>query len=249
MLSLILTLALARPAQAQPTDSLSAGSVAGVPVRVIRVDLTNPRVHVSVQTANGCPRAAESFEALLSRSRPVVAVNGSYFSKETLAPIGDIVVKGRVVHQGMMGTALAITSDNHAIIRRVRWGHAEDWSEYETVLGCGPALVLNGKIDVNPQGETFHDPHIMSSTRRMGVGITADGRLLIVNTLSSVTFHKWAEVMVALGCRDAMNLDAGASLAMHYRGRTLASPGRHLTNLLVVHVDPPSSSSSVAASK
>ena len=33
-----------------------------------------------------------------------------------------------------------------------------------------------------------------------------------------------------------VNLDAGASLAMHYRGKTLASPGRHLTNLLVVYM-------------
>ena len=48
---------------------------------------------------------------------------------------------------------------------------------------------------------------------------------------------QWARVMKALGCRDAMNLDAGASLAMSYRGRTLIRPGRNLTNLLAVYVD------------
>ena len=83
----------------------------------------------------------------------------------------------------------------------------------ETVLGCGPALMLDGHIDVRPEAEGFHDPHVMGSTRRMGVGLTRDHRLLIVQTLAPVTFGKWAEVMRALGCSDAMNLDAG--LARH----------------------------------
>ncbi len=79
---------------------------------------------------------------MLRRARPAAAINGAYFSKTTKAPIGDIVLKGRLVHKGLMGTALAITRDNRAIMRRVIWGHAEDWTGYETVLACGPALVL-----------------------------------------------------------------------------------------------------------
>jgi exopolysaccharide biosynthesis protein len=230
-----LLLMLAAPRQ-EPPDTLFAASAAGVPCRVIQVNLADPRVHVSVQTASGCPSGAEPFSTLVARSHPTIAVNGAYFSKGTLKPIGDIVSGGRLVTKGMMGTALAITADNQAVIRRVRWGHAEDWSGYETVLGCGPALMLDGRLDVRPESEGFHDPHVMGSTKRMGVGLTRDRRLLIVQTLAPVTFGKWAEVMRALGCADAMNLDAGASLAMYYRGRTLASPGRNLTNLLVVHV-------------
>lgn len=238
---LSLLFALAGPRQ-EPPDTLFAAAAAGVPCRVIQVNLADPRVHVSVQTARGCPGGAEPFSTLVSRSRPAIAINGAYFSKETLKPIGDIVCGGRLVSKGMMGTVLALTPDNRAIIRRVRWGHAEDWSDYETVLGCGPALLLDGRIDVQPESEGFHDPHVMGSTRRMGVGLTRDRRLLLVQTLAPVTFSKWAEVMRALGCRDAMNLDAGASLAMYYRGRTLASPGRNLTNLLTIHIDPASGS-------
>ena len=57
-----------------------------------------------------------------------------------------------------------------------------------------------------------------------------------VNTLAPISFGKWAQVMQGLGCSDAMNLDAGASQALYYRGKTLISPGRSLTNLLLVHV-------------
>src|SRR5207249_399702 len=173
--------------------------------------LADPRVHVGVLAARGCPLAAEPFETLIARSHPTIAVNGAYFSKETLKPIGDLVCGGRTISQGMMGTALAITHNNEAVIRRVKWGHAQDWSEYETVLSCGPALVINGRIDVRPEAEGFHDPHVMTSTQRMGVGITSDRRLLIVNTVAPVTFQKWARVMRHLGCESAMNLDAGAS--------------------------------------
>lgn len=222
--------------QPQPPDVLLVVTAAGIPCRVIRVNLADSRVRVSVQTANGCPSSAEPFTTLVARSRPVIAVNGAYFSKETLKPIGDIVCNGRLVTKGLMGTALAVTRENEAVIKRVRWGRAEDWSRYETVLACGPALMLDGRVDVQPDTEGFHDPHVMGSTRRMGVGLTSDRHLLIVNTLAPVTFEKWAEVMRSLGCSDAMNLDAGASMAMYYRGRMLLTPGRHLTNLLTVHV-------------
>src|SRR4051812_16012773 len=123
-----LLLMLAVPRRDAP-DTLFAAAAAGVPCRVIQVNLADPRVHVSVQTARGCPGAAEPFSTLVARSRPTIAVNGSYFSKQTLRPIGDIVSGGRLVTKGMMGTALAITPDNQAIIRRVQWGHAENWSD------------------------------------------------------------------------------------------------------------------------
>lgn len=217
---------------------MRVSAAADVPVRVIRVNLADPSVRITVQTSKGCPGSAESFDSMVARSRPTIAINGAYFSKSSLAPIGDIVINGRQVVTGMMGTALAVTRDNQAVIRRVKWAHAEDWSGYETVLACGPALVLDGRVDVQPEMEGFSDPHVMGSARRMGVGLSSDRRLLlIVTTLAPATFGKWAEVMRDLGCKDAMNLDAGASLAMHYRGRTLIRPGRNLTNLLLVYVD------------
>jgi exopolysaccharide biosynthesis protein len=237
MISTFALLFLFRTPVSEPTETMFTGTAAGIPVRVVRINLADPRVHISAQVSSGCPGNWEDFEAMVARSKPTLAVNGAYFSKGSLKPIGDIVAGGKLVSSGMMGTALAVTKDNEAIIKRVKWGHAEDWSEYETVLGCGPALMLGGKLDVQPEHEGFHDPHVMGSAKRLGVGLTPDKHLLIVTTLAPVTFVKWADVMRGLGCTDAMNLDAGASLAMYYHGKTLIKPGRKLTNLLLVHID------------
>ncbi len=229
----------AQPQHLLLPDSLKQKMAAGVPVRVVDVDLTDKRVQVSVQTARGMPRGAESFSTLLARTHPTIAINGTYFSTIGLAPIGDIMIRGKLLYRGGMGTALAITPEKQAIIQRVGQSGNPKWKGYDTVLACGPALVLNGKVDVTPTEEGFQDPHIMGSTPRMGVGLTPAGHLLLAQTLASVDFRKWAEVMLALGCRDAMNLDAGASAALYYRGKTLRSPGRDLTNILAVYVDRP----------
>lgn len=234
---LVLLGSLCPRVEAGQPDRLLLVKADGVECRVISVDLKAPTVRVTVLTPKGFPGTAEPFGTLLARHKPTIAVNGAYFSKATLRPIGDIVVNGELLHKGLKGTALAITRDNEAVIRRVQPHRTQDWSAYTTVLACGPALVLNNEIDVLVADEGFSDPHILGAQTRMGVGLTADGRLLIVNTLQPVTFPHWARVMKALGCRDAMNLDAGASLAMSYRGRTLVRPGRNLTNLLAVYVD------------
>ncbi len=104
--------------------------------------------------------------AIVRRDKAQIAINGAYFSMDTLRPIGDIVVDGLQRNYGGMGTVLAIAEDGIAIIQRVPRSKRIDWSRYEmpseeggepqvvrftTVLGCGPALVLDGQVDVDPQ--------------------------------------------------------------------------------------------------
>jgi exopolysaccharide biosynthesis protein len=228
---------VAHPTALEPI-TIRTATAAKVKVRVVEIRLDDPRVRIGVQVAKRFPGGDEEFGSMVSRSKPELAINGAYFSKESLLPIGDIVMDGKVAYQGMMGTALAITEKNEAVIRRVTMSRHEDWRPYRTVMACGPLLVMNGRVDVMPSVEGFRDPHIMATTRRMGVGIKDKTKLLIVTTLQGVSFQQWANVMQALGCSDAMNLDAGASLAMYYKGKTLIRPSRRLTNLLTVHLDP-----------
>ncbi len=221
-----------------PIGGVTERVIDGVRLRTIEINLADPRVHFSIETARGFPHGSEPFTEMVARARPVVAIDGAYFSKSDYAPIGDIVVHGRLIHQGLMGTAMAITRDNRITIRRVIPDRTADWSRFETVLACGPALVLNHRIDVDPAGERFHDPHVMGMARRMGVALLFGRRLAIVETEDSVTFARWAKIMYDLGAYDAMNLDAGASLALYVRGRTLTAPGRHLTNILTIREEP-----------
>jgi hypothetical protein len=213
-------------------------AVGGVSAHIITIDLNRPEVKVSVAVArDGFPHAGAPFGSFVERMQPTGAINGTFFDKKTLKPIGDIVIDGRLVHKGLMGTALAITPDNRAIIRRVTWGHAEDWTAYETVLACGPTLVRDGAIDLDPVGERFRDPHVLGAGSRSACGLTASGKLKLVSIPAGIKLRKLAEMMLAIGCVDAMNLDGGASTAMYYRGQTLVQAGRELTNVLVAWED------------
>ncbi|MBS1706968.1 MAG: phosphodiester glycosidase family protein [Armatimonadetes bacterium] len=215
---------------------MSEPKVEGAPCRVIEVNLDSSEVRVGVVVSYGFPDADQSFGEMVKISGATYAIDGAYFDKTTKHPIGDIVVDGKLLHKGLMGTALMIDPHNNVDIRRVERHRTQDWSDYETVLACGPALVLDGKIDVNFKEEGFRDPHVTGATQRMAVGYTQDKRLLMVHIRKAVTFAQEASIMNNLGCYEAMNLDGGASLAMFGKGKTHQEPGRKLTNLLAVWV-------------
>jgi len=230
----VLLLIIALPGVAAPAALVNA-TVAGARISYLAIRLHDPHIKVEVEVCQNFPGGDEPFESMVKRLGPLAAINGSYFSKQTKLPIGDIVRDGQVLCRGDFGTALSIRADGEPSLRRVVLSHAADWNSQDTVLACGPALVLDGNVDVNAELEGFHDSHIMGSAARMAVGYTRDGHLLLVRVVTPVTFAREAVVMQALGCVGAMNLDAGASTAMYYRGKYLVTPGRRLTNLLCIY--------------
>lgn len=235
MLLMVMMATAGLSASAAPSPvTLHQETVVGVSVTYVAVNLNDPRVRVRVEVCRGFPGKDEPFDAMVQRLNPTAAMTGAYWSRATKIPIGDIVIDGKVVNRGHMGTALALTRQNQPRIGRVPWGRTVNWRGYETVLACGPALVLDGQVDVQPASEGFRDPTIMTTTARLAVGYTADNRLLLVQ-MSPVRFVREAEVMRALGCVGALNLDAGASEAVFYRGAFLTTPNRRLTNILCVY--------------
>ncbi len=213
--------------------------VLDVPVHVITADLNDPHLKVTVATADGFPRSAEPFHSIIGRTMPSAAVTGTYFSKATLRPVGDIVSDGRARHFGGLGTALAITPYNMAEMRTVPYGRHQDWAAFETVLGAGPRLLREGEVVVRARAEGFSDPHVLGRAQRTAVGLTGGRKMLLVVTRRHLTLTELAKVMQRLGCREAMNLDGGASTGMYYRGWTVVAPQRPLVNLLVIHEDVP----------
>ncbi|MNJ60560.1 hypothetical protein D3C77_563010 [compost metagenome] len=55
----------------------------------------------------------------------------------------------------------------------------------------------------------------------------------MIATVSGATMKQWADIMKALGAKQAMNLDGGASSAMYGGGKMLTPAGRLLSNTLV----------------
>lgn len=222
----------------QGTERFSK-KIGKVSLDVVRIDLSVCRATVKISLAKGFPGADAPFEDMVARTDGVVAaINGAYFDKQTKLPIGDIWTGGALVRKGLMGTAFCVTRDGKFDIQRVKRNHGVDWSAYESVLACGPALVLDGKVDCDWAAEGFRDPHVTGSTTRMGIGYDFKGRLYLVRATTSATFEEFADALYGLGCFEAMNLDSGASRAFTFRGKTIEKPGRRLTNILLVVKSP-----------
>ena len=208
---------------------------AGVPVKVISVDLNDPNVKVSAVMAARGNGTSEPFRQMINRANPNVAVTGTFFSLDDLQPVGDIVVDGNLVHFGGMGTALCITPENHATMVTCQWGRHHDWSPFDFVVACGPRLLHGGRVVLDARAERFHDRHMLAPNSRIAVGITRGNTLFFVMTHEPISLGRLARAMQALGASDAMNLDAGTSTGFYYNGATLARPGRKLTNMIVVY--------------
>ena len=227
--------ALPVESSSEPKAERFSKNVGKVALDVVRVDMLDGRYGVKIGLASGFPGTDEPFESMIGSIEGVVAaINGAYFDKATKLPIGDIWTAGTLARKGLMGTAFCVRSDNQLDIRRVQRHRGVDWSTYQSVLACGPALVLDGRVDCDWEAEGFRDPHITGSTSRMGIGYDSGGRLYLVRTSTRVTFEEFADAMLRLGCFEAMNLDSGASRGFYFQGRYIEKPGRRLTNILAV---------------
>ena len=101
-------------------------------------------------------------------------------------------------------------------------------------IGCGPRLVTDGRIIVDPAAEGFRDPKILyASAARSAVGLTRDGTTMILAT-SSGTTRQMADAMLGLGAYQAMAFDGGASTGLWFEDRYVTEPGRLLNNALLV---------------
>ena len=214
--------------------AMSSQTIAGTPVQVISVDMSDPNIELGVVVPSGFPGSDESFSKLVSGGDILAGVNGAYFDKGTKRPIGDIVIEGNLVHSGRMGTAISISDEGKIDIERVTRHKTMRWPGKKIVVACGPALVLDGEVDVEYQQEGFRDPHVTGSTQRMAIGYNKDRRVLLVHLKKAVTFAQEANVMKVLGCFEAMNLDAGASLGMAFQGKVVLTPSRRLASAIVV---------------
>ena len=220
---------------------LERRTVREVPVKVITVNLNSPEVRVAAALARRGPGTAESFRAMMARTTPAAAITGTFFATDSLLPIGDIVVGGRLAHFGGRGAALCLSTNpvTGGTTARVRpnaglWRHT-DWSSYDAVLAGGMWLVRHGGLFLHPRAQGFRDPSLFRPNPRVAVGLTRHNKLLLVATGKRVTLGRWAKVLKSLGAVDALNLDGGSSTGMFYQGSPVIRPGRHLTNMLLVY--------------
>lgn len=107
------------------------------------------------------------------------------------------------------------------------------WWKMRTAVGGGPVLIHDGKIRItsreeqlfpedSPDGE--HDP-------RTAMGYTRDGRLIILvvqgrtpGVAAGTTLLREAQMLLQLGCYEALNLDGGGSSCLLVNGKETIHP-------------------------
>lgn len=101
------------------------------------------------------------------------------------------------------------------------------------IFSGGPRLVKNGAICTELEEQFSGERFTTISSTRTCAGYTADGKLILVS--SAGTIQAMRELMLALGCVEAINLDGGASTALYYNGQTLVPEGRLLAYTLRIY--------------
>lgn len=209
-----------------------------IPANVVYVNTASPNVHVTAALARKGTGSSERFSSMVKRLQPAAAITGTFFCTKSLQPTGDIVIEGKRMHAGSVGTGFCVMDDGHVEFKRLKDGRTSDWQGCRTVICAGPTLVRGGKIALAPKSEGFKDPGIFMRKRRTAVGLTEQGKLLLVSVDKPIHLSELAGLMLHLGATDALDLDGGSSTALYCQGKTVSSPGRTLTNLLVVYESP-----------
>jgi exopolysaccharide biosynthesis protein len=131
---------------------------------------------------------------------------------------------------------LGIKAGNQLEMITARQEGQPQWNQHWFSLTCGPRLVKQGKIYLAPLSEGFKDSHVLNVGSRSAIGFPEGGKqLFLVTFLARLSLQKEAEMIKAIGCFEAMNLDGGASVALAHQGRILVAPRRNLTNAIAVY--------------
>jgi len=107
------------------------------------------------------------------------------------------------------------------------------WWKMRTAVGGGPVLIHDGKIHITDREEQlFPGTHPRGERNpRTAMGYTRDGRLIILvlqgrtpGVAMGATLQQEAEILLRLGCYEALNLDGGGSTCLLVNGKETIHP-------------------------
>ncbi len=211
--------------------------------QVVTVSLMHPQVQLDVVLAGNKPGNVEDLSSIAKRSGAVVAINGTFFNAYTSdsykAPYGYILSKGEIKMSAPGDQRVIFTYDENQIVNLIAGSDFKDTFGQGLIAGglqAGPRLLVDGKVSLNVKQEGFKDPKILTGGgARSALGVTKDHKLILLTT-GGATIPQLAEIMRQAGAYQAMNLDGGASSGLYYNGKYLTTPGRKISNALVIKV-------------
>ncbi len=195
---------------------------------------------LKIALLSGVSYQDETFEKIVERAQAAVVVNGTFFSvDEQKRVMGNMVAGGKFLKYSQWenyGTTLGIKQGNELEMITAREEGQPDWSKHWFSLTCGPRLIRDGQVWLEPELEGFQDPHVFDVGGRTAIGYSQSGdKIYLVTFLSILSLENEAKLMQGIGCYQAMNLDGGASRALAHRNQIIVPAGRSLTNVLLVY--------------
>jgi hypothetical protein len=107
------------------------------------------------------------------------------------------------------------------------------WWKMRTAVGGGPVLIHDGKIFITDRQEQLYpgDDREGEHLPRTAMGYTRDGKLIVLviqgrapGVAAGVTLQEEAQIMLSLGCYEALNLDGGGSSCLLINGKETIRP-------------------------
>lgn len=193
----------------------------------------------------------------------VLVATGSMGEKVKLLSAGSTVTLSFAVEAGQEMVALAPDRSQPAsqLASRGYWRResgGDFWKRAVMAVGGGPWLMRNGEILIDAPRQGFNSGFSDNRHPRTAVGVTADGKLLLVTVdgrqpmSGGMTLYELAQLMKQWGATDAINLDGGGSTTLAIRGGLVVnSPSegkqRPVANAVVVWAARPAVAEAVEA--
>ncbi|HZG16982.1 MAG TPA: phosphodiester glycosidase family protein [Candidatus Bathyarchaeia archaeon] len=96
-----------------------------------------------------------------------------------------------------------------------------------------PILVTKGKQDIRSATEGTPSDVATTSAYRSAIGVKADGSVLLVTTKAKCKLTELADLMIKLGCIEALNLDGGGSVTRNL-GQSPKGPNERKVSAAIV---------------
>lgn len=190
-------------------------------INVLDINLNKAEIDVSFAYADsGLVKTSE----FAGRQNAIAAVNGSYFDMKNGGSVvffkadGQLLDTTQQISPYREGAGVAIdASGKPMIVRRPAAG----WKTAEApdVLSAGPLLLYAGEEMPQTQEKFNTNRH-----PRTAIGLTGDNHLLVVTVdgrtseAYGMSIGELAQLMRALQCENALNLDGGGSSTMWIQG-------------------------------
>ncbi|WP_042203523.1 phosphodiester glycosidase family protein [Paenibacillus camerounensis] len=210
-------------------------------VQTVTVSLMHPSVRLDAVLAGNTVGKTEALGSIAKRSGAVAAINGTFFDAYTdgayKAPYGYIVSGGKMLKNSPGDKRAVFAYDRNLLAELIpgsEFSARYQSGSVEGAIQAGPRLLVNGAVSLNVAAEGFKDPKILTGGgARSALGITRDHKLILLTT-GGATIPQLAQIMKQAGAYQAMNLDGGASSGLYFNGKYLTSPGRLISNALIV---------------